>query len=72
MQHSISTATCQTSSGFSMAGVADADTNQTAATRAPLLMHVIHITEGAWGALGRPVRFREINNYVTTGAVTPS
>jgi hypothetical protein len=35
-------------------------------------MQVIDMTEGAWEALGRPVRFPKITNYVTTRAVAPS
>jgi hypothetical protein len=35
-------------------------------------VQVIDIAEGAWGALGRPVRFPEIANYVTTGAFAHS
>jgi phenylpyruvate tautomerase PptA (4-oxalocrotonate tautomerase family) len=31
-------------------------------------VQVIDIAEGAWGALGRPVRFPEIANYLATGA----
>jgi phenylpyruvate tautomerase PptA (4-oxalocrotonate tautomerase family) len=32
-------------------------------------VQVIDIAEGAWGALGRPVRFPEIANYLATAAV---
>jgi hypothetical protein len=35
-------------------------------------VQVIDIAEGAWGALGRPVRFPEITDYVTTGAHAPA
>ena len=32
-------------------------------------VHVSEIPEGAWGALGRQVRFPDIANYVLTGAI---
>ena len=35
-------------------------------------VQVIDIAEGAWGALGRPVRFPEIASYVATGAFAPA
>src|SRR5262249_58330076 len=35
-------------------------------------VQVIDIAEGAWGALGRPVRFPEIASYVTTSTFAPA
>ena len=46
--------------------------NQSGSPKPVAWVQVIDIPEGAWGALGRPVRFPESTDYITTGAHVPA